>query len=124
MLLACCGCRVLCPERSTETVTGAGQVRQLDCATRRRLVVVGQQMSRDGAGRTVVRVTWRNRSAKDYHAEIRVVFRDDAGREVEVLDWSGQAFRGGMDTILEWTSSREGAASYLIELRKVSAMVF
>ena len=119
------GCLGLCPERSASVATTLGRVEQLDCATRRRLRFVGQQVGRDRAGHLVARATTRNVAEKDYVARIRVTFFDSRGRpEQAVTGWDKQAFRAHRDTTLEWTSATPEAQRYLIEVRKDSFFVF
>jgi len=124
LLLLVSGCHALCPEHSPSIQTSTGCVAQLDCATRRRLQVVGQRVSRDRAGRLVVRVAWQSVSDDPYTARIRAAFFDRRGTLERTMEWDRQDFRPRAETVLEWTSATSAAKRYLIEVRKDSFFVF
>jgi len=125
LLLAVAGCRTLYPERSPSTQTPQGRVEQLDCATRRRLRVLGQVVTRDGAGHLVVTVTWLNTSRRTYTANVRITFYNAEGKpEHPPARWDIQRFPAKSKAPVEWTSATPAARTYLIELKKSSFFVF
>ena len=91
----------------------------LDHALTRYLKVVRSKTDRLTAGQLEIKIDIENEENADVWADMRIIFRDDDGFELETTNWEPVQFHRRAVTTIKRNSLSAKAADYRILLRKI-----